>query len=617
MPSADANRFHLLVHYLKMYWLFYLFGIVAILCTNWIAVNIPRYVQKSIDLLDQNLDMMQDLLLQYLWIMIGLALLMMMVRILSRILFFNPGRAIESRIKNDMFHQLMGLQKDYYDENPTGNIISRINNDINGVRMICGFGMMQIFNILAALSMTPYKMWQLSPRLTLYCVLPLAGVFIVVRLGMRVLVRNMRARMENLQNLSGFTVSSLSGIDVVKSYAMQSWNQGKFEEVNREMVKRGLKIAWIRSFIMPLLMNLENILKLLILLVGGMMVIRESLSIGEMTAFITYAAMLTIPLMGLGWMTTMFQQGLIGLASIQTILQQTLPRRRIKNLEGNRAQNLFNWGLRIENLSYRYPGTTSLVLKNITVTIMPGQIVGLLGRIGSGKTSFVNCLNRYLEIENGRIFLGEKDINLLPDRQLRKIVRTVTQEPFLFSDSVEANIRFGRTSEISLGTDQIQEIIKKSALWDEVERFPQKVKTMVGEKGILLSGGQKQRISLARAVAEPCDLLILDNVLSAVDYDTERFLLKEIHQLLKPQNGEPPLAGSILIVSHRVTGMEKANRILVLEDGIIADQGSHVELIQRPGYYQEMFRLQNEDPDEHADRPGNSIPPRTVPVLQT
>ena len=145
--------------------------------------------------------------------------------------------------------------------------------------MICGFGMMQIFNILAALSMTPYKRWQLSPRLTLYCVLPLAGVFIVVRLGMQVLVGNMRARMENLQNLSGFTVSSLSGIDVVKSYAMQSWNQGKFEEINREMVKRGLKIAWIRSFIMPLLMNLENILKLLILLAGGMMVIRESLSL--------------------------------------------------------------------------------------------------------------------------------------------------------------------------------------------------------------------------------------------------------------------------------------------------------------------------------------------------
>ena len=140
---------------------------------------------------------------------------------------------------------------------------------------------------------------------------------------------------------------------------------------------------------------------------------------------------------------------------------------------------------------------------------------------------------------------------------------------------------------------------------------------MVGEKGIMLSGGQKQRISLARAVVEPCDLLILDNVLSAVDYDTERFLLKEIHQLLKPQNGEPPLAGSILIVSHRVTGMEKADQILVLEDGIIADQGSHVELIQRQGYYQEMFRLQNEDPDGHACSSGNPIPPGTVPVLQT
>jgi ATP-binding cassette subfamily B protein len=594
-PPKTGSKFDLLVYYIRQHWLSYSIGILAVLATNWIAVSIPEYVRLSIDLLNNNLESRQDFLWEYLLIMLGLALIMIVVRTSSRILFFNPGRAIECQIKNDMFKKLMALQKNYYDKNPSGNIISRINNDITGVRMICGFGLLQAFNITTALSMTPYKMWQLSPNLTLYCIIPIIIVFTVVRLGMRVLVQNMRARMECLQRLSGFTVSSLSAIDLIKSKTMREWSTQRFEKENQDMLRRSMKIAWTRSFVMPMLSNLEHFLKLLVLLIGGMMVIQENFTIGQLTAFIAYSALLTFPLMGLGWVTTMFQQGMIGLTSIQTVLQQDLPRSKLLSLPEEKREKLFEEsGLTVKNLNFRYPSGTKDVLRNINFTIRPGQIIGVLGRIGSGKSTLVNGLNRYLDMGHGSIFLGDQDLAELSDNDVRSSIRTVTQEPFLFSDTVENNVTFAEADFDSVDTEHFRNILHSAALESEVARFPKQEKTMVGEKGIMLSGGQKQRISLARAMLKPCDLLILDNVLSAVDYETERHLLREIYKLLIPENNNPPQAKSILIVSHRVTSMGQADWILVLDEGQIVDQGRHTELIKRPGYYQQMWELQND-----------------------
>ncbi len=595
MPPKTDNKFVLLGYYVKQHWLSYSIGIITVLATNWIAVSIPEYVRLSIDLLNDGLQASQDLLWEYLLIMLGLALIMIIVRTSSRMFFFNPGRSIECQIKNDMFKKLMALQKNYYEKNPSGNIISRINNDITGVRMICGFGLMQAFNITTALSMTPYKMWLLSPNLTLYCIIPIILVFTVVRLGMRVLVQNMRARMESLQRLSGFTVSSLSAIDLIKSKTMREWSTRRFEKENQDMLRRSMKIAWTRSFVMPMLSNLEHFLKILVLLIGGMMFIQEDFTIGQLTAFIAYSALLTFPLMSLGWVTTMFQQGLVGLTSIQTVLQQDLPRAKLLPLTEPKREKLFaENGLSVKNLNYRYPDGKKDVLRKINFTIRPGQIIGILGRIGSGKSTLVNALNRYLDISPGSIFLGEQDLTSLSDNDLRNSIRTVTQEPFLFSDTVENNITFADTEYDSNDLEHFREILNAVALEAEVERFPKKEKTMVGEKGIMLSGGQKQRISLARAMLKPCDLLILDNVLSAVDYETERHLLREIYKLLKPETNRPAQAKSILIVSHRVTSMGQADWILVLDEGQIVDEGRHTDLIKRPGYYQQMWELQND-----------------------
>lgn len=596
MPPADRT-FPLLLHYLRQHWLSYSLGVVAIICTNWIAVSIPHYIQVSIDLLGENLSNQQQLLTHNLLIMLALAVSMIVVRTLSRILFFNPGRAIECQVKNDMFHKLMALQKDYYDQNPSGGIISKVNNDIMGIRMICGFAMMQVFNIVTMLSLTPLKMWQLSPKLTLYCILPIIVVFTIVRLGMRVLVRSMRARMQALQRLSAFSVASLSGIDVIKSYEMHPWTLRRFGVESDEMVSRALRMSWVRSFVMPVLSNLEHLLKLPILLVGGMLVIQENLSLGQLTAFITYAVLLTLPLMALGWVTTMIQQGLVGLESVRTVLAEKTPLSQTPDLPEAEQHLLFpNGGLEVQNLSYRFPDGFSDVLQEVSFSIQPGQVIGILGRIGSGKSTLVNCLNRYLVPPPGSVKLGDRDLGELSFADVRRSIRTVTQEPFLFSDTVRENIRFTLPEADDSSEKSLAHVIHAAALEEEVQRFPKQTETLVGEKGIMLSGGQKQRISLARAMTEPCDLLILDNVLSAVDYETERFLLREIHQLLRPDAEGKPLVQALLIVSHRVTSMEQADRILVLDKGRIVDQGTHSELLRRPGYYQEMWRLQNENP---------------------
>ena len=579
------RRFHLLLYYISQYKLSYGLGVVFIFATNWLAVTIPTYLKLSVDILSQGKNHLRsnlDQLYTYLIWMFALAVLVVVVRTCSRIFFFNPGRAIEYKLKNDLLTRLTKLQKGYYDQNETGSIISRLQNDITGVRLICGFGMMQVFNIIASLSLTPYKMWELSPSLTLYCVLPVLAVFLIVRIGMKVVVGHTRQRMSRLQSLSAFIVSSLSGIDVIRNYSLSDWSEKEFAQHNEGLLNQSLRISFVRSFLMPILNNLENILKVLVLMVGGLYVIEGKFTIGEITAFIAYTGLLTMPLMGLGWLTTLYQQGMVGMTSLETIINAKTPHEGLQNLPPETGKSLFDKGLIVKNLTFAYENKP--VLTDISFSIHPGQTVGILGKIGSGKSTLVNCLNRYLEPPPGTVFLGGRDILELSFEDLRRSVRTVSQDVFLFSESVEQNILFGHSTGEHPGEEKMEQIIHESALREEIERFPERLDTLVGEKGIMLSGGQKQRISLARSMMEPCDLLILDNILSAVDYETERFLLGEI---LKRKHSK-----ALLIVSHRVQALEEADLILVLDEGNLVDQGTHEELITRPGLYRQTWELQ-------------------------
>src|SRR5690554_163544 len=576
------SKLKFLLRYTHRYRWWYAGGIVFLALTIWASVTIPEYIQKSIDAIALGrVDSSGDFY-QYVGLILLLALGLMVVRSLSRVLFFVPGRLVERQLKGEMFRKLSTFGKAYYDANSSGSIISRINNDINGVRMITGFGLLQIGNILFSLSVTPYKMWAMSPTLTLYCMVPLVVIFIIVRFGMVIMVKNTHLRMEALQRLSGRTVSFLSGNAVIKSYNIHHWAEDKVEEENVSLLGFTLKIAWIRSFIMPLLGSMEQVLKIVVLFAGGLLVISGEFTIGQLTEYIAYAALLTHPIMGLGWVLTVFQQGFVGITSLQTIMNRKGEDDDKPALSAEQKAHLLDEGLHATDLTFQYHNGDASVLKDLNFRIKPGQVVGITGPLGAGKSTLVNLLNGYLKPEAGQLFYGATDAAGLRGQDVRTRVRTVSQDVFLFSDTVENNIAFGK--ELQVDPPEIKKAVFRSALADELDRFPKKEQTMVGEKGIMLSGGQKQRISLARALYAPGQLLVLDDVFSAVDADTERFLIKQLF--------DNKVASMLVLVSNRMSVLERCDFNLVLEDGRLTAMGTHEELLQKSDFYRTTQKVQ-------------------------
>jgi ATP-binding cassette subfamily B protein len=564
----------------------YGWGVVFIFLTNWLAVSIPLYLGESIDLLSSDgLGQQQEALVRSIGAVVLFALLMVVTRTVSRILFFNPGRSIERELKDDAFAKLTRMQPAFYREHETGTLISIVNNDINGVRALAGIVMLQVFNILFALSLTPFKMYQISPSLTLYCIFPVVVTFAIAHKGIAFMRRMLRVRMVELQEMSSTTVGFLSGIEVIKSNHIQDWAETVFDRENGKILDRSLRLTLVRTVVLPVIAYTDRLLKVLILGVGGAYLIQAELSLGDLTALLSYAALLAMPFISLGMVYSAWQTGIVSLESMRRILDQPEHQQDQVHLSPEKRADLFSHHLRVEDLSYTYPGSDAPALSNISFEIKPGQMVGVLGKVGSGKTTLVNCLNSYLEVAPGSIFIDGVDITTLSRQDLRSAVRTITQDPFLFSDTVSENIQFG-AGELP-DPLPLEQALYQSDMLEEVRQFPEQESTLVGEKGILLSGGQKQRLSLSRGLYTPCKLLVLDNVLSAVDNETERFLLDQLFNHSR--------SAATLIISHRATVLEKVDTILVLSAGRIVAEGSHAELLRSSEEYRHTWQLQQHD----------------------
>lgn len=582
LSNTPQSNFGFLLGYLLGHKREYALGIAFIFATNWLAVNIPMYIGTSIDLLSGELAANQDALVEAIGTVIVFALVMVVTRTISRIFFFNPGRSIERELKNDAFSRLTQMPGDYYREHETGVLISIVNNDINGVRALAGIVMLQTFNVFFALSLTPIKMYQISPQLTLYCIIPVVLTFLIAHRAVAYMRRMTKVRMLELQAMSSSTVGFLSGVDVIKSHHIQPWAEGAFATDNNTIMERSLLLIKVRTLVLPIIGYTDRILKVLILGVGGGYLIQQDLSLGELTALLSYATLLAMPFISLGMIFSAYQTGMVSVESLRRIVDEPVIPQDQQYLPEQDRQRLFSRGIQVRDLSYTYPGTEQPALSDISFEILPGQTIGILGRVGSGKTTLVNCLNRYLEVAAGQLFIDGRDVTALSRQDLRSAVRTITQEPFLFSDTVAANIRFG--AEGHSDALPLAQALAQSDMTAEVSQFPARENTMVGEKGILLSGGQKQRLSLARGLYTPCKLMILDNVLSAVDNETERFLLDQIFNQLRSE--------ATLIVSHRASVLEKVDYILVLEEGRIVDRGSHEQLLQSSEIYRTTWDLQ-------------------------
>ena len=579
----SMNKRQFIAHYLRMNRTSYLLAIVFIFLVNWLQVEIPRYIQLAIDLIDDASSSGHQQLQTYVWIVVGMSVAMVVVRILSRIYALNPGRITEAALKTTLLQKLNRLPNSFHQRFASGRLISIINNDLSGIRLLFGVGFLQFFNSLLALSLTPLYMWRISPELTMYSIIPISIAFVIFRVGFKRMKTLHLEHMKRLQNLSAQLMSYLSGIDLIKSQQMSPWVKAETEKLNQLLLECRLKITRIQVFFMPVLDYANDLMKIIILGLGGFMLMRQELTLGEITAFLTYSVLLAMPLMQLGRIATIYQRGMVGIQSAQTILNAQVPELDEAKLSELDVEPLKGKVFSVRNLSFQYEGEERLILDNISFDIPAGKKIGVLGGIGSGKTTLVNCLNHHLDVPEGTVFLGETDVTSFSRSDLRRYVKTVTQDPYLFSATVEDNIRFG-SLDTDLAKSQVDEVLELSQLANDVTRFENGDQTLVGEKGIMLSGGQKQRLSIARALLEPTDLFIMDNVLSAVDYETERKILEGLFNRLKNQ--------SVLVVSHRVNALEYMDEIIVLNEGKVIAKGDHDTLLKTCAYYYDTWQLQ-------------------------
>lgn len=587
----SMNKRQFIAHYLRMNRTSYLLAIVFIFLVNWLQVEIPRYIQLAIDLIDDASSSGHQQLQTYVWMVVGMSVAMVVVRILSRIYALNPGRITEAALKTTLLQKLNRLPSSFHQRFASGRLISIINNDLSGIRLLFGVGFLQFFNALLALSLTPLYMWRISPELTMYSIIPISIAFVIFRVGFKRMKTLHLEHMKRLQNLSAQLMSYLSGIDLIKSQQMSPWVKAETEKLNQLLLECRLKITRIQVFFMPVLDYANDLMKIIILGLGGFMLMRQELTLGEITAFLTYSVLLAMPLMQLGRIATIYQRGMVGIQSAQTILNAKIPELDEAKLSELDVESLKGKAFSVRNLSFQYAGEERLILDNISFDIPAGKKIGVLGGIGSGKTTLVNCLNHHLDVPEGTVFLGETDVTSFSRSDLRRYVKTVTQDPYLFSATVEDNIRFG-SLDTDLAKSQVDEVLELSQLANDVTRFEHGDQTLVGEKGIMLSGGQKQRLSIARALLEPTDLIIMDNVLSAVDYETERKILEGLFNRLKNQ--------SVLVVSHRVNALEYMDEIIVLNEGKVIAKGDHDTLLKSCAYYYDTWQLQQNETEAAA-----------------
>lgn len=580
--SALKLIFRFIREYARPYWKWYLAGLFFLFATNWLTVQIPRQLARAIDSMGINGD--PEAVRNALLLIAGMGISIMLVRTLSRVLFFTPGRLIEFKLKNNILAHMMRLQPEQVGKWESGDIVSRTSNDITYLRALVGFGGLQIANVTIAVTLAGAQMIALSPRLTLLVLAPMAVGLVIVQIGISKFYLLVRQSQEHLASLSSHILSTLHGIQTVQGFNAQDALQKRFTERNQAYLKTNLHLARVRTFFMPILVHCGGLSIAILLVVGGNMVQEGSLSVGELVGFTTYVAILLNPLRSLGWLLSVFQRGITSLERVYE-LTDTVPIRP----EGDQGVVLERKGgpeFHLKGLTYAYADAPeSPVLKDLTCVIPSGSVVGLFGKTGSGKTTLLRIIMRAINPPQGTLFVDGTDICKLDLDAWRRDLSVVPQLPFLFSQSLAENVAMGDMDE-----ERMLQAVHTAALGPDIKALPNGVDTLVGQKGIMLSGGQRQRTALARGLYRESRCLVLDDVLSAVDHGTEKRLIEALEE--RGNAKAPEERPTTILVSNRISALHHADQILVLDEGRLVDQGTHAELIARAGLYQDAWRHQ-------------------------
>jgi ATP-binding cassette subfamily B multidrug efflux pump len=576
-----GSPFRRLLPYIYRYRRQFTLGLICVVITTAIQLLSPWVLKNAID--DLNGGVTRQKLALYAGLIIGIACVSGLFRYLMRRILIGASRDIEYDVRNDFFARLQKMPLAYYQARRTGDLMSRATNDLNAVRMMIGPAIMYSANTILVFIVAIILMLSIDARLTLWALLPLPLVSITVKYFGSAIHTRFEAIQAQLSDISAVVQEALAGVRVVRAYNQEAHEIERFRAANEEYVRRNRRLIRLQGMFFPSMTLFLGFGSLLVLWLGSREVIRGRISLGEFVAFNAYLVMLSWPMIAFGWVTNILQRGMASWKRMLDVLDA------VPDIDDSKATPagrdlIVSGGIEFRGLTFRFPGSDRPVLEDISLRIAPGQTVAFVGHTGSGKSALVSLLPRLHEPPRGTVFIDGVDVREIPLAKLRGAIGVVPQEPFLFSDTIGENIAFGADAGDGRVTSLVSESAAIARLDKDVEAFPNRYDTLVGERGITLSGGQKQRTALARALTVDPRILILDDALSAVDTYTEEEILSRLRDVMRQRTS--------IIVAHRISTVQHADLIFVLERGRLVERGRHEELVARGGLYAAMHRKQ-------------------------
>ncbi|PKM58344.1 MAG: ABC transporter ATP-binding protein [Firmicutes bacterium HGW-Firmicutes-3] len=576
--DPKINKGQRLIGYMKQYIGHYILGILAVILVDVIQLNIPVITGNITNDLQYGVLTM-PLLMRELFKLLMIGITITLGRFAWRYYIFGTSRHIEKNMRRDYFIKLESLSTDFFNEHKTGDLMAYATNDLNAIRMMVGPGVLMALDAVILTVLVLYKMiGTISLKLTVISILPLP----VIAIGSLILGKFIRKRFKDKQeafaHLSDLVQENISGMRVIKAFVKETYEMTKFSVANRHNYDKNMHVVKLFAIMMPLVTLISGLSIAIALGFGGRMTIRGEITLGEFVAFVQYILILVWPMMAFGWCINIVSQGMASLSRYEEIMAT---KSTVADKEVLIEVAQLSGSIQMKDLTFAYKQDAEPVLRDISLSIEAGQSVGILGRTGSGKTTLANLLLRLFDPPENTVFLDGVDVLALPLEKLRKSFGYVPQDNFLFSDTIINNIGFAKEV---IQRDEASEAAKEACVHDNIIDFKDGYDTIIGERGVTLSGGQKQRISIARALLSEAPILILDDAVSAVDTKTEEAIL----DMLKNQRGHQ----TQILIAHRISTIQHADLIIVLDDGRIVEQGQHEALIANKGLYYEMVKQQ-------------------------
>ncbi len=560
-------------------------GLVCLIVVDFLQLFIPRIIKWAVD--DITAFKVDSItLLYYALYIVAISVLIGLFRYGWRRCLIGTSRRVEEGLRNRLFDHIQTLSASFFDKAKTGDIMAHATNDIQHIRMATGMGMVALTDSIVLGSAAVGFMAYINVKLTLFVLIPMPMIIFGARFFSKKMHRLYQEVQGTFSDLTEVVRERFAGIRIIKAYNREKDERARLEKISRDYINSNLRLIRITGSFFPMMLLFSNISLAIVLYLGGRQTIDLTITPGDFVAFISYLGLLTWPMMAMGWVVNLLQRGRVSLDRINKILQI---RPEIDNFSGAEHLELIQGSIVFENVSFSYGRDKEPALAEIDIKLDRGKVLGIVGAPGSGKTTFANLIPRLFDVTGGRITLDEKDIRNVLLKDLRAQISVMPQEPFLFAGTIRENILFGNKE---ADEKELVKAVKEASLYSTIKSFSDGFETIIGEKGVILSGGQRQRIALARALLRDNPILILDDPVSQVDMETGSAIINTIKSLAGIK--------TVIIISHRLSAVQFADRIIVLDKGRIIESGTHEELMKNDRYYAKIFRLQEIEEELNA-----------------